>query len=135
MHHPKQNAPMSHPNTIGTTAPDYQLTEPLDPDFPGVFRSIPAEDLAYRDRARRFVQDEVLPVIDDYWDRAAYPLQFVRRLGELDLLRDGIDIDRCTGSPRLLFCKPQAVKASRVRPSGEGVICLGSRSAASGGTV
>lgn len=84
---------MPHPNTIGTTAPDYQLTEPLDPDFAGVFRSIPAEDLAYRDRARRFVQEEVLPVIDDYWDRAAYPLQFVRRLGELDLLRDGIDID------------------------------------------
>lgn len=78
---------------VGTHAPDYQLTAPLDPDFAGAFRSIPANDLAYRDRARAFVQDEVLPVIDDYWDRADYPLHLVRRLGELDLLRDGIDID------------------------------------------
>jgi len=74
-------------------ASEYELTEPLDPDFAGVFRDIPAEDLAYRDRARAFVQDEVLPVIDDYWDRADYPLQFIARLGELDLLRDGISID------------------------------------------
>lgn len=84
---------MPQPAAIGTTAPDYELTEPLDPDFAGVFRYIPAADLAYRDRARAFVQDEVLPVIDAYWDRADYPLHFVRRLGELDLLRDGINID------------------------------------------
>ena len=77
---------------VGVQEPDYQLSEPLDPDMAGVFRRIPADDLAYRDRARAFVQDEVLPVIDGFWDRADYPLHLLRRLGQLDLVRDGVDV-------------------------------------------
>ncbi|WP_449278239.1 acyl-CoA dehydrogenase family protein [Leucobacter sp. GX24907] len=68
------------------------MWEPLNPDLAGVFADISADDLAYRDRARTFVQDEVRPVIDGYWDRAEYPLDLAKRLGELDLLRDGIDV-------------------------------------------
>lgn len=77
---------------VGTAEPDYALQEPLDPDVAGVFRTLPADDLAYWQRARTFVQDEVLPVIDGYWDRAEYPLHLAARLGELDLLRDGVDV-------------------------------------------
>jgi len=76
----------------GTEEPEYELWEPLDPDVAGVFRGVSAEDLAYRDRARDFVQNEVRPVIAGIWDRAEYPLDLARRLGELDLLRDGIDV-------------------------------------------
>jgi len=78
--------------SLGTAEPEYDLWEPLDPDVAGTFRGISADDLAYRDRAREFVQNEVRPVIAGIWDRAEYPLQFARRLGELDLLRDGIDV-------------------------------------------
>ena len=77
---------------LGTAEPEYDLWEPLDPDLAGVFAHLPAEDLAYRDRARAFVQEEVRPVIDGYWDRAEYPLQMIPRLGELDLIRDGQDV-------------------------------------------
>ncbi|MEF2978380.1 acyl-CoA dehydrogenase family protein [Subtercola sp. YIM 133946] len=77
----------------GTDEPEYVLTEPLDPDVAGVFDDLSPDDLAFRDRARTFVQNEVLPVIDDYWNRAEYPLHLLRRLGELDLLRDGVDVD------------------------------------------
>lgn len=45
----------------------------------------------YLDRTRRFVEDEVLPVINDYWERAELPLDLIRRLGELGLVGDGID--------------------------------------------
>lgn len=76
----------------GTEEPEYELWEPLDPDVAGVFRDVPAEDLAYRDRARAFVNEEVRPVIAGIWDRAEYPLHLARRLGELDLLRDGVDV-------------------------------------------
>ncbi|SDQ26596.1 acyl-CoA dehydrogenase family protein [Leucobacter chromiiresistens] len=76
----------------GTAEPEYALWEPLDPDVAGVFRGVSREDLAYRDRARSFVQEEVRPVIAGIWDRAEYPLELARRLGELDLLRDGIDV-------------------------------------------
>lgn len=76
----------------GTREPEYELWEPLDPDVAGVFRGISAEDLAYRDRARAFVQDEVRPVIAGIWDRAEYPLDLARRLGDLGLLRDGVAV-------------------------------------------
>lgn len=78
--------------SLGTEEPEYDLWEPLDPDVAGVFRGLSASDLEYRDRARAFVQDEVRPVIDGFWDRAEYPLHLAKRLGDLDLLRDGIDV-------------------------------------------
>src|SRR6266568_8868736 len=45
----------------------------------------------YLDRTRRFVEEEVLPEINDYWERAELPLDLIRRLGELGLVGDGID--------------------------------------------
>jgi hypothetical protein len=39
-------------------------------------------------RTRRFVDEEVLPVINDYWERAEFPWPLARRLGELGLARD-----------------------------------------------
>lgn len=77
----------------GTVEPDYVLTEALGTDPASVFASITDEDRGYWERARNFVQKEVLPVIDGYWERADYPLHLVRRLGELDLLRDGVHVE------------------------------------------
>lgn len=82
----------------GTIAPTYMLTgEPglgmSGTDPAGVFRDIDDADHAYWSRARSFVQDEVLPVIGGFWERAEYPLQLFRRMGELDLLRDGVHVD------------------------------------------
>jgi glutaryl-CoA dehydrogenase len=48
-------------------------------------------ELDYLGRARRFVDQEVLPVIGDYWERAEFPLDLARRLGELGLVGDGIE--------------------------------------------
>lgn len=81
------------PNLVGTQEPEYELWEPIDVDVAGVFSNISADDRAYRDRARDFVQTEVRPVIAGLWDRAEYPLDLARRMGELDLLRDGISVD------------------------------------------
>nr|WP_246131002.1 acyl-CoA dehydrogenase family protein [Cellulomonas aerilata] len=74
----------------------------------GVFRDLPPEALAYRDRARAFVRDEVLPVIDGYWDRADHPVHLVRRMGELDLLRDGVDVPGFPPMSLLAACLVQA---------------------------
>ena len=93
---------------VGVQEPVYRLTEPLDTDMAGVFRDLPADALAYRDRARTFVQDEVLPVIDGYWDRAEYPVHLVRRMGELDLLRDGVDVPGFPPMSLLAACLVQA---------------------------
>jgi glutaryl-CoA dehydrogenase len=48
-------------------------------------------ELDYLVRTRRFVEEEVLPVINDYWERADFPLELCRRLGELGLVADGLN--------------------------------------------
>jgi glutaryl-CoA dehydrogenase len=48
------------------------------------------QETDYLDRTRGFVEDEVLPVMPGYWERAEFPLELARRLGELRLVGDGI---------------------------------------------
>jgi glutaryl-CoA dehydrogenase len=48
-------------------------------------------ELAYLMRTREFVEAEVLPVINDYWERAEFPRDLCRRLGELGLVGDGLE--------------------------------------------
>jgi glutaryl-CoA dehydrogenase len=76
---PPPDAPIADLGTaLGT---DYFLIRPELSDL----------ERDYLDRTRRFVEDEVLPVINDYWERAELPLNLIRRLGELGLVGDGID--------------------------------------------
>src|SRR5215468_5760022 len=49
------------------------------------------EETEYLDRTRRFVDDEVLPVMPGRWERAELPLDLARRLAELGLVGDGIE--------------------------------------------
>lgn len=83
---------MNEFHALGTEEPEYDLWEPIDVDVAGAFTGLSAEDLDFRGRARGFVQDELRPVIAGHWDRAEYPLHLAKRLGDLDLLRDGIDV-------------------------------------------
>ena len=50
-----------------------------------------AQETDYLDRTRKFVEDEVLPVMPGHWERAELPLDLARRLGELGLVGDGIE--------------------------------------------
>jgi glutaryl-CoA dehydrogenase len=48
------------------------------------------QERAYLDTTRRFVDDDVLPVINDYWERAEFPRDLVGKLGTLGIVGDGI---------------------------------------------
>lgn len=77
---------------VGTTEPEYRLDEPLDPDYAGLYRAIPAADREYLDRARSFVRQEVLPVIAGQFGRPLAASQLVqdrlaRMLAELTQLQ------------------------------------------------
>jgi len=74
----------------GDRAEDYAVTGRLGTDYYAVFADIDAEDRAVWERAQAYV-DEVGPRMIDAWDTADYPLDVARRLGELDLLNDGIE--------------------------------------------
>lgn len=77
----------------GTVEPDYVLDQALDTDVAGAFESVSDVDREYWMRARAFVQEDLLPVIAGHWDSSEYSLDLVHRLGELDLLRDGVAVD------------------------------------------
>ncbi|CCH78301.1 Acyl-coenzyme A oxidase 4, peroxisomal [Nostocoides japonicum T1-X7] len=59
-------------------------------DYFRIADQLTAEERGYWNRARHFVDDEVLPVIGDHWERAEFPRDLARRLGELGLVGDGI---------------------------------------------
>src|SRR5262247_2560007 len=44
----------------------------------------------YWRRTRDFVDDEVLPVINGYWERAEFPWPLIEKLAKLDIVGDGI---------------------------------------------
>jgi glutaryl-CoA dehydrogenase len=58
-------------------------------------------EIDYLERTRRFVHEEVLPVINDYWERAELPLGLCKRLGELGLVGDGIEGHGCPAMSRV----------------------------------
>jgi glutaryl-CoA dehydrogenase len=68
----------------------YDVGRSLATDYFGVRDELCPEDLDLLLRARAFVDDEVLPVIGELWERAEFPAELVRRMGELGLVGDGI---------------------------------------------
>ncbi|MBI5371613.1 MAG: acyl-CoA dehydrogenase family protein [Sphingobacteriales bacterium] len=53
------------------------------PDYFGVDELLTEEHLMIRDAVRSYVKKEITPVIEDYAQRAEFPQQIVRQLGEL----------------------------------------------------
>jgi glutaryl-CoA dehydrogenase len=84
-----------------TTMPYQHLGAALATDYFFVREQFSDEQWEHFLRTRRFVDEEVLPAINDYWERAelAWPL-FVR-LGELGLVGDDIEGYDCPGMSAL----------------------------------
>ena len=55
------------------------------------------QERAVRDRVRAFGTDEVLPVINDYWDRAEFPFELVPKLAALGVAGGTIEGYGCPG--------------------------------------
>ena len=60
-----------------------------------------AEDRALRLKVRTFVDTDLLPVINDYWDRAEFPLELVPKLAALGIVGSTIEGYGCPGLTRL----------------------------------
>jgi glutaryl-CoA dehydrogenase len=68
-----------------------QIGRALGTDYFQIRDELTEHETAYLYRTRAFVEAEVLPVIGDYWERAEFPWELARRLGELGLVGDGIE--------------------------------------------
>jgi glutaryl-CoA dehydrogenase len=60
-------------------------------DFFRIADQLTAEERTYWRRTRDFVDDEVLPVINEYWERAEFPYELIQRLAKLGIVGDGIE--------------------------------------------
>ena len=69
----------------------------LGTDYFLIADQLTREELGYLRRTREFVDDEVLPVINDYWERAEFPWPLVEKLATLDIVGDGIEGYGCPG--------------------------------------
>jgi glutaryl-CoA dehydrogenase len=49
------------------------------------------EELGYLRRTREFVDNEVLPVINGFWERAEFPWPLIEKLAQLGIVGDGIE--------------------------------------------
>jgi glutaryl-CoA dehydrogenase len=62
----------------------------LGTDYFGIAEQLTGEELDYLRRTREFVDTEVLPVINGYWERAEFPLALVQKMAKLGIVGDGI---------------------------------------------
>jgi len=85
-----------------------------------------------RDRVRTFVDTELLPVINDYWDRADFPFELVPKIAKLGIIGTTIDGYGCPGLSRLA-----AGMVSREMSRGDGSIntFIGVQSGLAMGTI
>ncbi|MCQ1950053.1 acyl-CoA dehydrogenase family protein [Arthrobacter sp. zg-Y859] len=83
--------PAFDPTAVGDVDADlYLLDELLDDE---------ARDV--RDRVRAFVDNDLLPVINDYWERAEVPYELVPKLAALNIAGGTIKGHGCPGMSRL----------------------------------
>ncbi|MDQ6898624.1 MAG: acyl-CoA dehydrogenase family protein [Candidatus Dormibacteraeota bacterium] len=71
----------------------------LDPsDFLDVASLLSDEELLIRDTVRGFVNDRVLPGIEQWWEEGVFPQEMARELGDLGLLGMHLDGYGCAGT-------------------------------------
>lgn len=68
------------------------ITDPVHPaaafagaDMLGIADMLDAEERAHLERIHHFLQDEIRPVVGEYWEREEFPFELLPRLGEMGL--------------------------------------------------
>jgi glutaryl-CoA dehydrogenase len=68
----------------------YSIGEALGTDYFGLREPFTAQQESYLVRTREFVDAEVLPVINGYWERAEFPWPLIEKMSALGIVGDGI---------------------------------------------
>ena len=77
------------------------LTVARDTDYYLLSDLLNEREREIRDRVRTFVDTEVLPIINDYWERAQFPFELVPKLAGLGIVGGAIKGYGCPGLSRL----------------------------------
>ena len=58
---------------------------PIDGDFYNISHTLNPEERALQLRVRTFMEEEVKPIVNDYWLRGEFPHHLIPKIGELDI--------------------------------------------------
>jgi glutaryl-CoA dehydrogenase len=87
--------------TSPTTDPTERHAGPGTEDYYRLDETLSDEERAIRDRVRAFADREVLPIINDYWERAEFPFELIPKLAELGVAGTVISGYDCPGMSAL----------------------------------
>ncbi|HET8905607.1 MAG TPA: acyl-CoA dehydrogenase family protein [Ktedonobacterales bacterium] len=62
-----------------------QTLPPVTGDFYSIATTLDDDDKAILARVRAFMESEVAPIINDYWNRAAFPFELIPKIAALDI--------------------------------------------------
>ena len=105
-----------------TATTQLDVGKALGTDYLLLRSELTQEEADYLDRTRRFVEDEVLPVMPEHWERAELPLDLARRMGELGLVGDGI---QGYGCPPMSIVAAGLIQMELSRGDGSLAVLLG----------
>ncbi len=82
---------MAAKTTNGVDLTDYYLLDD----------TLSVQERELRDRVRSFCERDVLPIVNDYWERADFPFELVPKLAQLNVVGTTIQGHGCPGMSRL----------------------------------
>lgn len=79
-----------------------QTLPPVTGDFYSIATTIDDDDKAILARVRAFMESEVAPIINDYWNRAAFPFELIPKIAALDIAGIAYNGYGCANKPTVL---------------------------------
>ena len=76
-----------HVASASASSADFYLTDEL----------LTSEERAIRDKVRAFCDREVIPIINDYWERAEFPFELIPKLAKLNIAGGSLQGYACPG--------------------------------------
>src|SRR5579883_2991523 len=77
------------------------VTRSLGTDYYLVDELLTDEERRIRDTVRAFANEEVIPIINDYWERAEFPFELIPKIAALDIAGTDIQGYGCPGMSTL----------------------------------
>src|SRR5687768_11669691 len=68
-----------------------EIGRSMGTDYFGLRGELTDAERDYLQRTRDFVDNDVLPVINGYWERAEFPWKLIEKMGGLGIIGDGIE--------------------------------------------
>ena len=74
-----------------------EVKQALETDFYLMNELLTAEERSIRDKVREFCDNEVIPIINDYWERAEFPFELIPKIAKLQIAGGSIQGYGCPG--------------------------------------